>query len=99
MFQICTLAAMYAIRVSSREGGHDDTHPCALPHCHSAHIIKGGKSKAGTQRYKGLNTTCPSYALQLDLIYKGIKAAVLRSKSKSLPWRSRGAAFGIRHGY
>jgi transposase-like protein len=71
MFQICALAAMYAIRASSREGGHDGTHPCALPHCHSAHIIKGGKSKAGTQRYKGLNTTCPSYSLQLDLIYKG----------------------------
>jgi hypothetical protein len=31
VFQICTLAALYAILASSREGGHDDTHPCALP--------------------------------------------------------------------
>jgi transposase len=31
VFQICTLAAMYAILASSREGGHDGTHPCALP--------------------------------------------------------------------
>jgi transposase-like protein len=41
------------------------------PHCHSDAIIKGGKTKAGTQRYKCLNETCPHYSFQLDFIYKG----------------------------
>ena len=45
--------------------------PVRCPHCRSEHIIKGGKTKAGTQPYKCLNTTCPSYSFQLDLIYKG----------------------------
>jgi insertion element IS1 protein InsB len=45
--------------------------PVRCPHCHSEHIIKGGTTKAGTQRYKCLNPTCPSYSFQLDLIYKG----------------------------
>src|SRR5262245_62008590 len=62
---------MYAILASSREGGHDSTHPCALPHCHIEHIMKGGTTKTGTQRYECLNTTYPYYSFQLDLIYKG----------------------------
>jgi transposase-like protein len=33
--------------------------------------MKGGKTTAGTHRYKCLNTTCSPYAFQLDLIYKG----------------------------
>src|SRR5215510_16167021 len=41
------------------------------PHCHSDDVIKGGKTKAGTQRYKCLNANCPHYSFQLDLIYKG----------------------------
>ena len=41
------------------------------PHCQSDQIIKGGKTKAGIQRDKCLNTTCPCYSFQLDLIYKG----------------------------
>jgi len=45
--------------------------PVRCPHCHSDTIIKGGTTKAGTQRYKCLNTTCPHYSFQLDLIYKG----------------------------
>jgi insertion element IS1 protein InsB len=46
------------------------------PHCHSDNIIKGGTTKTGTQRYKCLNTTCPYYSFQLDLIYKGRCPAV-----------------------
>ena len=45
--------------------------PVRCPHCHSDTIIKGGKTKAGIQRYKCLNATCPCYSFQLDLIYKG----------------------------
>ena len=45
--------------------------PVRCPHCHSDHIIKGGTTKAGTQRYKCLNMQCPHYSFQLDLIYKG----------------------------
>ncbi len=30
VFQICTLAAIYAILASSRAGGHDGTHSCTL---------------------------------------------------------------------
>jgi transposase-like protein len=45
--------------------------PVRCPHCHSDSIIKGGTTNAGTQRYKCLNTICPRYSFQLDLIYKG----------------------------
>jgi transposase-like protein len=45
--------------------------PVLCPHCRSEHIIKGGRTKAGTQRYKCQNTDCPHYSFQLDLIYKG----------------------------
>jgi InsA N-terminal domain len=41
------------------------------PLCHSDHVIKGGKTKAGQQRYKCQNTACPRYSFQLDLLYKG----------------------------
>ena len=41
------------------------------PHCHSDAVIKGGKTKAGLQRYKCLHTNCPDSSLQLDLIYQG----------------------------
>jgi insertion element IS1 protein InsB len=45
--------------------------PVRCPHCHSDDVIKGGTTKAGIQRYKCLNTNCPHYSFQLDLIYKG----------------------------
>lgn len=45
--------------------------PVLCPHCQSASSIKGGKTKAGTQRYKCLNATCPHSSFQLDLVYKG----------------------------
>jgi transposase-like protein len=44
--------------------------PGLCPHCQSDHIIKGGKTKAGIQRYKCLNPTCLHYSFQLDLIYR-----------------------------
>ena len=40
------------------------------PHCHSDQVIKGGKTKAGQQRYKCQNTDCPHYSFQRDLLYK-----------------------------
>jgi len=41
------------------------------PHCHSDQVIKGGKTKAGPQRYKCQKTDCPRYSFQRDLLYKG----------------------------
>jgi transposase-like protein len=41
------------------------------PHCHSDQVVRGGKTKAGQQRYKCQNTDCPRYSFQLDLLYKG----------------------------
>ncbi len=45
--------------------------PVRCPCCHSEDIMRGSTTKTGTQRYKCLNTTCPHYSFQLDLIYKG----------------------------
>jgi transposase-like protein len=45
--------------------------PVRCPHCNSDDIIKGGKTKAGIQRYKCLNTNCSHYSFQLDLLSKG----------------------------
>jgi transposase-like protein len=50
--------------------------PVLCPHCHSDHVIKGGKTKAGQQRYKCQNTACPHYSFQLDLLYKGRAPAI-----------------------
>jgi len=35
--------------------------PVLCPHCHSDHVIKGGKTKAGQQRYKCQNSGYPHY--------------------------------------
>jgi insertion element IS1 protein InsB len=45
--------------------------PVRCPHCQSDQVIKGGKTKAGKQRYKCQNADCPCYSFQLDLIYNG----------------------------
>jgi insertion element IS1 protein InsB len=45
--------------------------PVRCPHCQSDQVIKGGKTKAGKQRYKCQNLVCPCYSFQLDLSYKG----------------------------
>jgi len=45
--------------------------PVRCPHCQSDQVIKGGKTKAGKQRYKCQNADCPCYSFQLDLIYHG----------------------------
>ena len=34
-------------------------------------VIKGGKTKAGQQRFKCQNTACPHFSFQRDLLYKG----------------------------
>src|SRR5262245_46328112 len=58
------------------------------PHCHSDHVIKGGKTKAGQQRYKRQNTDCPHYSFQLDLLYKGRAPA---SKEQIVDMRLNGS--------
>jgi transposase-like protein len=45
--------------------------PVLCPHCPSDHVIKGGKTTAGPQRYKCHNTGCPHSSFPLDLLYKG----------------------------
>ena len=50
--------------------------PVRCPHCHSAQVIKGGRTKVGQQRFKCQNTACPCYSFQLDLLYKGRAPAI-----------------------
>jgi transposase-like protein len=50
--------------------------PVLCPHCHSDQVIKGGKTKAGQQRYKCQNAGCPHYSFQRDLLYKGRTPAI-----------------------
>jgi insertion element IS1 protein InsB len=50
--------------------------PVLCPYWHSDQIIKGGKTKAGQQRYKCRNTDCPRYSFQLDLVYTGRAPAI-----------------------
>jgi|SoiMetStandDraft_2_1073263.scaffolds.fasta_scaffold60976_2 insertion element IS1 protein InsB len=50
--------------------------PVLCPHCHSDHVIKGGKTKTSRQRYKCANPACPHDAFQLDLQYKGHLPAI-----------------------
>ena len=50
--------------------------PVRCLHCHSDQVIKGGKTKAGQQRYKCQNTACPHYSFQRDLLYKGRAPAI-----------------------
>jgi insertion element IS1 protein InsB len=45
--------------------------PVLCPQCQSDQIIRGGKTKAGKQRYKCQNVDCPRYSFQLALTYKG----------------------------
>jgi transposase-like protein len=45
--------------------------PVLCPQCQSDQIIRGGKTKAGKQRYKCQNVDCPRSSFQLDLTYKG----------------------------
>ena len=50
--------------------------PVLCPRCHSDHVIKGGKTKAGQQRYKCQNVDCLRYSFQLELLYKGRAPAI-----------------------
>jgi insertion element IS1 protein InsB len=50
--------------------------PVLCPHCQSDHVIKGGKTKAGQQRFQCQNTACSCYCFQLALLYKGRAPAI-----------------------
>ena len=65
--------------------------PVPCPHCHSDQGIKGGKTTAGQQRYKCLNTNCPRDSLHLDLLSQGRAPAI---KEQSVEMRRNGS--GIR---
>ncbi len=45
--------------------------PVYCPHCQSDQVVRGGKTKAGKQRYKCQNVDCPHYSFHLNLTYKG----------------------------
>ena len=45
--------------------------PVRCPQCQSDQIMRGGKSKAGKQRYKCQNVDCPRSSFQLALTYTG----------------------------
>ena len=65
--------------------------PVLCPHCHSDHVIKGGKTKAGQQRSKCQHTACPHSRFQRDLFSKGRAPAI---KEPSVDMRLNGS--GIR---
>ena len=41
------------------------------PHCNSDHVIKGGKTTGGKQRYRCLNADCSHRSFVLDQAYPG----------------------------
>lgn len=41
------------------------------PHCNSDHVIKGGKTTGGKQRYRCLNADCAHRSFVLDQAYAG----------------------------
>lgn len=50
--------------------------PVRCPHCQSDQVIKGGTTKAGTQRYRCHNTHCPHSSCVLNPSYQGHVLAV-----------------------
>lgn len=69
--------------------------PVTCPYCHSDQVIKGGKTDTGKQRIAAnglIVPTVPSCSILPT------KDASLRSKSKSLTWRSMAVASGIQRG-
>ena len=45
--------------------------PVLCPRCQTTHVINGGKTNAGQQRYKCQNADCPQYSFGRDPAYKG----------------------------
>ena len=45
--------------------------PVRCLHCQNDHVIKGGKTKAGKQRYRCQSSACPHYSFVLNPSYKG----------------------------
>jgi transposase-like protein len=45
--------------------------PVTCPYCHSAQVIKGGKTETGKQRYRCQQIDCSHRSFVLDPIYKG----------------------------
>ncbi len=45
--------------------------PVTCPYCHSDHVIKGGKTETGKQRYRCQQTDCSHRSFVLDLASKG----------------------------
>ena len=45
--------------------------PVRCPYCQSAHMIKGGKTDTGKQRYRYPNRHCSHQSFLLDSAYKG----------------------------
>jgi transposase-like protein len=41
------------------------------PYCQSDHVIKGGKTLSGKQRYRCQNAACSHYSFVLNPAYKG----------------------------
>ena len=50
--------------------------PVRCPHCHRDQVIKGGVTKAGRQRYRCQNSTCPRYSFVLNPSYQGHRPEV-----------------------
>jgi transposase-like protein len=76
VLQICTLSRCVPCCCLLQKESVMGLIPVLCPHCHSDHVIKGGKTTAGQQRYKCQNPDRPHYSFQLDLLYKGRAPAI-----------------------
>ena len=45
--------------------------PVRCSYCQSEHVIKGGMTETGKQRYRGQQPTCPHRSCLLDPAYTG----------------------------
>src|SRR6266581_216131 len=45
--------------------------PVRCPYCHMEHVIRGGKTRTGKQRYRCQNADCPHVSFVLNPAYQG----------------------------
>ena len=76
VLQICTFSGMSAMLPPLLEGGCDVFLPVRCPYCQSEHVVKGGKTDTGKQRYRCHNPDCSYQSFLLDSAYKGRSPAI-----------------------
>ena len=61
--------------------------PVRCPYCQSEHVIKGGKTDTGKQRYRCHNPACSHQSFLLDSAYKGRSPADQTASDRHEPQR------------